>query len=332
MFNKRCKFPVLVILGALLYGGIFCAEANAARVFLNIGTTNKTSILYPYYVNLLTIFKKYAPDLKPTIIETGASVDNIKRLAQKQIDIGMTIDATAYEAYNGKGLWEGTPLSSLRAVLIFALNTVPYVVTEESGITDPMDLTGKSVFPGMRGSGNEAQCEAIFEALDIKPNWFRGSLSDAADAMKDRRVICANKTSSGTTPDATFIELQTFLRLRTLEWTKEQVAKVQEKYPYFKTAIQPAGSLNAQTKDTVTWALLLGDVALADLPEDTVYQYVKAIFQGKDEQAKVYSVAGETDFVKATIDMGIPLHAGTVKYFREVGIKIPDELIPPEVK
>jgi TRAP-type uncharacterized transport system substrate-binding protein len=100
------KICVLLALAVVFSAGIVSipSESEAARVFLNIGTTNKTSILYPYYVNMLNIFKKYAPDLKPTIIETGASVDNINRLVQKQIDIGMTTDAVAYESYNGKGL------------------------------------------------------------------------------------------------------------------------------------------------------------------------------------------------------------------------------------
>lgn len=321
----------LIIASLCLMCLLVAPSLTEARVFINIGTTNKTSILYPYYVHLISIFKKYAPDLKPTIIETGASVDNINRLVQKQIDIGMTTDAVAYEAYNGIGRWEGKPVSDLRSVLTYAENSVLYVVTEESGITDPYDLTGKPVFPGMRGSGNEAMCEAIFGALGIKPEWYRGSLSDAADAMKDRRIVCANKTSNGKTPDATFLELQTFLRLKPLEWTKEQIAKVREQYPYFKTTTQPAGSLNAQTKETLTWATLLGDVTLASYPEDVVYQYVKACFEGKEELGEVYKAAGQTDFVKATIAMDIPLHAGTVKYFREIGVEIPENLLPPEV-
>lgn len=306
--------------------------SEASRVFMNVGTTNKTSILYPYYVNLISICKKYAPDLKPTIIETGASVDNINRLAQGQIDVGMTTDAVAYEAYHGTGKWEGKPVSDLRSVLTYAENSVLYVITEESEITDPYDLSDQPVFPGMRGSGNEAMCEAIFNVLEIKPNWFRGSLSDAADGMKDRRVICANKTSNGKSPDATFIELQTFLRLKPLEWTQEQIDKVKKQYPYFKTTTQPVNSLNAQTKETLTWATLLGDVAMASYPEDTIYQYVKACFEGKQEQGQVYKSAGETDFVKATIAMDIPLHAGTVKYFREIGVDIPENIIPPEAK
>ncbi|MDR2528618.1 MAG: TAXI family TRAP transporter solute-binding subunit [Synergistaceae bacterium] len=307
-------------------------ESYAARIFLNIGTTNKTSILYPYYVNMIQLFKRYAPDIKPTIIETGASVDNINRIVKKQIDIGMSMDSTAYEAYNGLGKWDGTPVKDLRAVMTYAVNTIPYVVTIESGVTNPKDLTGKKVFPGMRGSGNEAMCELVFGALDIVPDWFRGSLSDAADAMKDRRVICANKTSNGNAPDATFLELQTFIKLLPLNWPENLVTKVKSKYPYFKTAQVPANTFQGQTEPATTWATLLGDVASSSLPRDTVYQYVKACFEGKAEQAKVYGVAGECDFVAATLDMGIPLHAGTVKYFKEIGVNIPENLIPEEAK
>lgn len=330
MLGKR---PKMFILGAILCTlFIIPAECSAARVFLNIGTTNKTSILYPYYVNMIPLFKKYAPDLRPTIIETGASVDNINRIAKKQIDIGMSMDSTAYEAFNGLGKWKGAPVKELRAVMTYAVNTIPYVVTVESGISNPMDLTGKKVFPGMRGSGNEAMCELVFEAAGIKPDWFRGSLSDAADAMKDRRVICANKTSNGNAPDATFLELQTFIKLKPLHWPDDIVQVVKKKYPYFKTSTVPANTFAGQTKDVTTWATLLGDVASSELAEDTVYQYVKACFEGKKEQAKVYFVAGECDFVQATFDMGIPLHAGTVKYFKEIGVKIPIHLIPQEAK
>ena len=308
-------------------------ESHAAeRIFLNIGTTNKTSILYPYYVNMIPLFRQYAPNLRPTIIETGASVDNINRLVQKQIDIGMSMDSTAYEAYSGLSRWEGQPVKDLRAVLTYAVNTIPYVVTVESGVKNPMELSGKKVFPGMRGSGNEAMCELIFEALGITPDWFRGSLSDAADAMKDRRVICANKTSNGHAPDATFLELQTFIKLMPLDWTEDLVSKVKSTYPYFKTAQVPANAFQGQTEPVTTWATLLGDVALTSLPNDTVYQYVKACFEGQEEQAKVYEVVRGADYVAATLDMGIPLHAGTIKYFREIGVTIPDSLIPEEAR
>lgn len=331
-----CNKKVVRILSAVFLISLALLSAPstsyAARVFLNIGTTNKTSILYPYYVNMIPLFKEYAPDLRPTIIETGASVDNINRIAKKQIDIGMSMDSTAYEAYNGLGKWEGAPIKSLRAVMTYAVNTIPYVVTVESGVTNPMDLTGKRVFPGMRGSGNEAMCELIFSAVGIEPDWFRGSLSDAADAMKDRRVICANKTSNGNAPDATFLELQTFIKLRPLDWPQDVIDKVMAKYPYFKTSAVPANTFEGQTEPAMTWATLLGDVASAELPADTVYQYVKACFEGKEEQAKVYFVAGECDFVAATLDMGIPLHAGTVRYFREIGVDIPAELIPEEAR
>ena len=328
MRKRFCRLGMLIA----FCGCFFTSEVHAERIFLNIGTTNKTSILYPYYVNMIKIFRKYAPDLKPTVIETGAAVDNINRLAKGQIDIGMVMDSTAYEAYNGLGKWQGTPVKDLRAVLTYAVNSVPYVVTEESGITNAEQLQGKPVSPGMRGSGNEAVCESVFSALGIQPEWFRGSLSDAADAMKDRRIVCVNKTSNGLSPDATFIELQTFIRLNVIDWTPEQIAKVREVYPYFKTAVQPTGSLNAQTKDATTWATYLGDAAMASMSEKAIYMYVKACFEGKEEQSKVYAAAGQSDFIAATLDMGITLQKGTVKYFREIGVQIPEQLIPVEAK
>ena len=99
MRKRFCRLGMLIA----FCGCFFTSEVHAERIFLNIGTTNKTSILYPYYVNMIKIFRKYAPDLKPTVIETGAAVDNINRLAKGQIDIGMVMDSTAYEAYNGLG-------------------------------------------------------------------------------------------------------------------------------------------------------------------------------------------------------------------------------------
>jgi len=331
------KLKVFLAVGALLcvMGTLIMPQgaAAASRVFLNIGTTNKTSVAYIYYASMVKLFNERAPELKPTIIETGASMDNIERIVQGQLDLGLSSTDVAYQAYHGLGHWKERPVPDLRYLMVYSENTVLYVVPVETGIRDPMELTGKRVFPGMRGSANEAMCEAIFEVLGIKPEWYRGTLADATAAMKDRRIVCMNKTSNGTIPDSAFLEIQTFiLPLRPLEWKEEQVAKVKEVYPYFLTMIQPTGYLNGQEKDTLSWANALGDVALASLPEDVAYKYVKTCYEGKDILGTGYSAAAETDSVKATLKVGIPLHAGTVRYFREIGVDVPDSLIPPEMK
>ena len=321
---------LLTILLVLLLA--FSSAVAAKKIFLNVGTTNKASSAYGYYVQTLKVFDKYAPELKPTIIETGAAVDNTNRLARKEIDIGLAPDSIKFQAYNGMGKWEGKPISNLRNMLSWAKNMQPYVVRADSDIMTPYDLDDATFCCGARGSACEATCEMILESIGVEPEFFRGSLSDATNAMKDRRIDGVLKTSCGNKPDAAFLELQTYLDLRPLNWAPETLAKVKEDYPYFSTGVIPAGTFNGQDEDANSWSVVMGDFATSDLSEDVVYQWVKACFEGKDMLVQVYPAAGETDWVEATLGSLIPLHAGTIKYFREMGVEVPEDLIPPEAK
>jgi TRAP transporter TAXI family solute receptor len=332
--NRRLlSISTVVILSILLISFFSLTSlASSNKILLNVGTTNKASSAYGYYVQILKVFSKYAPNLKPTIIETGAAVDNTNRLARKEIDIGLAPDSIKYQAYSGIGKWEGKPISNLRNILSWAKNMQPYVVIADSDIMTPYDLNSVAFCCGARGSACEATCEMILKSLGVEPKYFRGSLSDAINAMKDRRIAGVLKTSCGNRPDAAFLELQTYLKLRPINWTIELLERVKEDYPYFSTGVIPAGTFNGQTEDANSWSVVMGDFATTDLSEEVAYQWVKACFKGKDMLAQVYPAAGEADWVEATLGSLIPLHAGTIKYFREIGVEIPDRLIPPEAK
>jgi uncharacterized protein len=67
-------------------------------------------------------------------------------------------------------------------------------------------------------------------------------------------------------------------------------------------------------------------VGRSDLPEDLAYNLVKAVY---DNQPRLVS---STDSAKETIpqnilkDTFLPFHPGAVRYYREIGITIPDAL------
>jgi hypothetical protein len=69
-------------------------------------------------------------------------------------------------------------------------------------------------------------------------------------------------------------------------------------------------------------------VGRADLPDDLVYQLVKAVFEGQPRLQRAHPVASETIPQNAVKDTFLPFHPGAVRYYREIGIKIPDELAP----
>lgn len=69
------------------------------------------------------------------------------------------------------------------------------------------------------------------------------------------------------------------------------------------------------------------------MDEDTAYKIVKGMWEGIEEQRIAFKAIKNREIPKQTIEASsFPLHAGAVKYCREIGYKIPNNLIPPEMK
>ena len=61
----------------------------------------------------------------------------------------------------------------------------------------------------------------------------------------------------------------------------------------------------------------------ADVPEETIYRLTKALFENKDASTAIYSVCEEYNLEKQKEQLGnigIEIHPGALRYYREVGI------------
>ncbi|MBI2322682.1 MAG: hypothetical protein HYU88_11510 [Chloroflexi bacterium] len=202
-------------------------------------------------------------------------------------------------------------------------------------------LQGKDFSPGGKGTGTELLARTfVFPTLGIEPKWYVGGMPDAQAAVKDRRIVGMGKASAVKNPDALIMDIMTSTRIRILSWTPEQVQKVQAKYPFLGTVDIPPGTYKASwnEKSLPTWAEGTGMFALARLPEDLAYAFAKAAVEdtkpgAEGIQAAAYPAVKSADFAEMTATLStIPLHAGTYRYFREIGTKLPDHLKPPETK
>ena len=78
-----------------------------------------------------------------------------------------------------------------------------------------------------------------------------------------------------------------------------------------------AGTYRSLDSDYVTIGVYNFAIGRADLPDDLIYQLVKAVFENQPRLVKVTSAAS---MVKNTF---LPIHPGAVRYYREIGISIP---------
>ena len=67
-------------------------------------------------------------------------------------------------------------------------------------------------------------------------------------------------------------------------------------------------------------------VAREDVPEETVYDLTKLIWENLAVLREIHGATQSMSFERALQGVTIPLHAGALKFYKEQGLDIPDAL------
>ena len=302
-------------------------------MFINVGTSSSASSQYTYWVSVgQAIEAGTGGAILPTIMETGASVDNIRRMKRSEIELGLATAEAAGQAYRGIGAFaDDEPWQELRILWCYAALPNIFVVREDAEVEAFGDLAGEPYNAGIPGSSTEAQTRAVFEALGIAPELEASATADAVDSLRDGRIVGFTKAAaSATEVDASFMELDTTVDVEVVELSADQVATVLEAHPYYSAIEVPAGTYPGQDAPVTTLAAAAcGAATPTSLSEKQAYEVVKAVFEQKQLQADAYPAVADVDFGQLTTELAtIPLHPGAVRYFHEIGVEIPPELMP----
>ena len=151
---KKIISILCIIMGLLLLNVLSLKEAfGAEKKLLGLGATQAASSHYVYFVGLSKVLNARVPEVNVTVVETGAGVDNIRRMAKGELDFGLCPLHIHYQAYYGFELWKGNPVKNVYTLWVYG-RPAPQniIVREDSGVRSIYDLTGKPFNPGMRGS------------------------------------------------------------------------------------------------------------------------------------------------------------------------------------
>ncbi|MCI0509629.1 hypothetical protein C8E00_10428 [Chromohalobacter marismortui] len=300
-----------------------------AQERLLIGSTSSSSSHYGYFVAVNQIINNQVDGVSSSVAETGATVDNLRRISRNQIDLGLVTTNTGYHAYEGLNDFEGHPVDS-RLLWVYTVAPQNAVVREDSGVTSLQELEGVRFNPGITGSATEATTEAVMKMLGIQPDYVRGSTTDIVSSIKDGRLAGYVKSGVGNRLDGSTLDIATFTPIRVLSLTDEQAGTLREKMPDIGVVDIPAGAAEGVPPYT-TWAFGVAVHARPGLDEETAYQIVKAVMENPEPQANAFSAVKGADMAQMTLDVGtVPLHPGAARYYREQGLEIPEALKPTE--
>lgn len=323
--KRQIAFVSEVLVGFLVITILAVSPSPAARKLL-IGSTSASSSHYGYFVAVSQVINDKVAGVETSVVETGATVDNLRRIARKQIDLGLVTTNVLSQAYFGKQSFKDRPVKS-KLLWVYVIAPQNAIVRKDAGITALSGLNGQRYNPGLKGSATEKTTEAVFKLLGIKPHYVRGSTTDIVTAVKDNHIKGYVKSGAGLKLDASSRDIATFTPIDILSLEKDQADRIQSQLPEISIVNVPAGA-GPGIGGYTTWGFAVGCSASLDLDVDTAYRIVKAICEDKTVQGSAMASVKNADFAQMTIKYATsPLHPGAIKYLKEIGVSIPDRLM-----
>ncbi|RLJ40976.1 hypothetical protein BCF46_3548 [Litoreibacter meonggei] len=319
------KFLNVLKPAALMMASAIIPFSASAQERLAFGSTNAQSAHYAYFAAIAKVVNQANDKYQASVVETGATVDNLKRMARGQLDIGLITTSALYHANNGIKTFDGDAIES-RLLWAYSLAPQNVVVRQDSGITSLAELDGARFGPGQRGSSTEATSQDVMSTLGFEPDWVRGSNGELAAAIKDNRATGFIKSAVGTKFDALTTDIATFTPVQVLGLTEEQVSTIKAELPELSIVQMPGGEMENSGPYT-TWGFMIGVSARPDLSDEVAYDIVKAVMEDSVEQATAFPNVKGQNLAELTLQYATSkLHPGAVRYFEEIGLDVPDTL------
>ncbi|KKM10978.1 C4-dicarboxylate ABC transporter substrate-binding protein [Clostridiales bacterium PH28_bin88] len=310
--------------------------APPKQVTVVTGSTGGT--YYPVGTFFATLWNEKLKDtgINASAQSSGGSVENLNMLKAGEAELGIAMTNVTYFAYQGQERFKDNPVPKVRFVTGLWPDVTQFVVTQSSGINSVADIRGKRFSVGAAGSGTEYSTRMILKLVggftfdDIQKEHL--GYFESSGAMQNGQLDGMN--AEGGVPTSAVAEIfASRTPVKLLEFSDEDYEKLRKEVPFYLQHVIPAGTYSNQDKEVKTLGVKSALVSSADVDEELIYNLVKTIYENMDSVKTAHKALEYLTLERAVEGLPpVPLHAGAVRYFKEKGLQIPNELIPPEYK
>lgn len=287
---------------------------------LTFGTGGTAGVYFPLGTEYANLFEEHIDGVSVNAIETGASVDNLGRIAQGEMQLGLTQNNTAIEATKGEGEFDGLTIDNAGWLGQLYPEAAQVITLESGGFESIEDLKGKRISVGPPGSGTRAVAEAILSAHGIEVGdyeAFEESFGDARAKLQDGNLDASIEILG--VPAGSLGELAAThdVKLLPIEASiAEQIAAETAFEPY----TIPADTYEFTDADVSTLSVFAGVVAsTTQVSPDLAYEITKVLYEHAGDISLAQSDLISIDDALLGSD-GLELHPGAQQYFEEQGL------------
>ena len=333
MIKKILKtFAVLLVLTGSFVGKAISNELT----FFTIGTGGTSYTYYPVGGMIANAISKPpgsrecgkggscgVDGLIASAVSSRGSVDNVNAIISGLRNSGFAQSDVAYWAYTGTGTMDGKePAKDLRTIAALFQEHIHLVALKKSNINSVKDLKGKRVSLDEPGSGTYVDAKLILESNglstnDVKAEALKGKA--ATDALRNGKVDAIFVVAGF--PTGAIVELASAVDIKLVPIDGAGAKALTSKYGFFSESPIPSGTYEGV--DAVN-TVAVGAQWFTSAKEDTnlIYKITKALWNKESRKlmdvghAKGKTITPDT----ALSGVGVPLHPGAEKFYKEVGL------------
>ncbi|MDW1892616.1 TAXI family TRAP transporter solute-binding subunit [Vibrio sp. Vb1574] len=317
--------------------GIATNAAAEERSYI-LATASTGGTYYPVGVALATLSKvKLAPKhhFSLSAISSAGSGENVKLLNENEAQFAILQGLYGAWAWSGEGPYEKSGRQAkLRSVSMLWQNVEHFIVRSDLAktgtVSDLKSREGKKFSIGKKNAGTEYSGRQIMKGLNVDPDKFNLAFmgyGGSASALQNGTIDGMN-TPAGVPVGAV---TQAFAALgkdiSILSFTDEQIKQANGNYKLWTKYDIPANTYPGLDKPITTIAQPNFLAVRDDISEEDVYQLTKAIYENLPFLQGIHKATKAMAIEKAISGLPLPLHPGAVRYYKEMGIEIPSELM-----
>lgn len=329
---------LLLLITSLMISACSDELTRARPYVLTTATTGGT--YYPVGVALATIAHAQLAEshgISLTAISSAGSLENVKLLRDNQAQFALLQGPFGAWSWSGEGP-VSSPQTHMRSVAAMWQNVEHFVLltrlTESGTMADLNNLDGERYVLGARNSGADQTGRFILDTLGIdyqsKFSLAYMGYGPTTSAIQDNNIVGMNIPAGA--PVSSITQAYALLgdRMTILNWTQEDLDRVNAKYPLWDWYEFPPETYPNQDELIRTVGSPNVLVTRVDIPEEVVYNITKVIWENLATLQEIHGATRDMRIDIAVAGLGAPLHAGALRYYREIGLEIPDRLILEE--
>ena len=269
-----------------------------------------------------------------TAVNSAGSGANVQALGAGTADFAIL--QGLYGSYAATGTGPVTAKqTNMRSVTMLWQNVEQFIVSKDDAKTgtmaDMVALKGKSMGFGKQNSGTLGSNKVLMQGLgvDIEKDYtlVYSGYGPTADALANGQVSGVGIPSGTPTGAITKLMAANTGKFTLLNTTPEEMKKMDAGRELWTPFIIKAGTYPGQDADVTTIAQPNFLAVNASVDENHVYLLTKALYENLPFLQAIHKATKAMNKDAAMAGLPVPLHPGAVKYYKEIGLTVPDRLI-----